>query len=106
MKTAQFAVTVKTPNHYDAFAMADRIEETGQWHVRCAQCLDFIGVFTSEMLMEAIRRTAHRGGVVCPDCRELTCDSCGLTFPKEDAYRLRLEQRYGRQYRLCKLCDL
>ena len=102
-----YTLTVQTPTHYNAMAMARQLgEKPGHWQVYCCQCSDPLGVFSSEMLMEAIRATSHRGGVVCPDCRDLTCDSCGLTFPKEDAYRLRLERRYGRQYRLCKLCDL
>ncbi len=78
-------------------ANASRIEVTGNWSVQCLRCDDSIGTMTSDTLRDAVFRTAHRGGVICPNCRASACVDCGdpLTGPRELP-----------DPKLCVLCEL
>ena len=55
-----------------------RVEASGNWLVLCLRCGDEIGTMNSEQLREAVFRTAHRGGVICPECRAKSCKYCGV----------------------------
>ena len=47
------------------------------WDVSCVDCDESIGTMHSQTLQKAILATANRGGVKCPSCREVSCESCG-----------------------------
>ncbi len=62
------------------FTAAAYCEETGygdRCEVFCPSCLLSFGTIHLEDVTRAIFATLGRGGLLCPDCRSVTCDSCG-----------------------------
>lgn len=92
------------PGSYRAGAHAE-VLYPGTWRVWCNQCGYDLETMTTDTLIAAIRATVNRGGVLCPECRDYTCDGCGTTFPS-DCIRLVKVLKYGTPYRLCRLCNL
>lgn len=48
-----------------------------RYEVFCNRCNESIGIMDFQSIKSAIFSTYQRGGVLCPDCREKTCDVCG-----------------------------
>lgn len=44
--------------------------------VQCNLCLKDIGTMTADGIKRAIFRCLGRGGILCPECRQHTCDVC------------------------------
>ena len=78
------------------------IEVGGKYDVTCLQCCAYIGRLTGDQVAQAIAITAHRGGVLCPDCRRKTCDICGTTFDNERSVTQPLVK--GNKSRYCMFC--
>ena len=65
--------------HFEAGVRADATP-TGHLEVYCNHCSISIGTMSLEEARRAIFGTLGRGGILCPECRKHTCDSCGITF--------------------------
>lgn len=74
------------------------------YEVSCLQCCAYIGTMSGAQVSKAIMLTAGRGGVLCPDCREKTCDFCGLTL--ENSSQVVVTYFADKQIRHCKICEL
>lgn len=58
-------------------AIAERMTSKA-WLVSCWRCKKEIGTMDGPTLSRALIATAHKGGVLCPDCRERSCKICGF----------------------------
>lgn len=47
------------------------------WVVFCTRCGEEIGTMSGETLAKAVYFAHAKGGVLCPECRETSCDVCG-----------------------------
>ena len=47
------------------------------YRVACVDCRVDLGTMTAEILRRAIIFAIEFGGVKCPDCRAISCNSCG-----------------------------
>jgi len=60
--------------------------ETGKiWEVTCWRCQGVIGTMDGPTLSRALVATAHKEGVLCPDCRRRSCPQCGVELRPEMA---------------------
>lgn len=75
--------------------------QNGQAEVFCNRCTNSIGTMAIGDVMRAIFNTLGRGGVLCPPCRLLTCDGCGL-LQAEDVLVYTLGPRG--EVKLCPKC--
>lgn len=94
------------PDHYRAGAFLLDPKE-GIYTVCCVQCCAVIGTMQGIDLLRAIMRTAHRGGVLCPECRQRTCDICGLTYDTGQESKLTncfMDPEWTA--RVCTICNL
>ena len=83
---------------YQSGVLAYRINEVA-WEVFCNRCGKTLGTMTGSGVQDAVLSTLGRGGVLCPDCRSMTCDICG-----EPASVTEIENPAGKEDRV-KLCD-
>lgn len=78
-------------------AIAAQSQISGNWAVQCLRCGEDVGTMSSEILREAVFRTAHKGGIICPACRKRSCTDCGVQM--EEGVPLP-------EPRICIFCDL
>lgn len=52
--------------------------------VTCLRCSQVIGTFNPDGLSRAIMSNAHRGGVMCVECRALACKACGIELTQRE----------------------
>lgn len=76
---------------FNAGTLAIPVEPEGYYVVYCAACQNTIGKLSAQQVTEAIIATLGRGGVLCPQCRSVTCDLCGtlgmvqkVQFPRKE----------------------
>jgi len=50
---------------------------SGVWLVRCLRCNCEIGTMSGESVMRAVHHSKDKGGVMCPECRQSSCNICG-----------------------------
>lgn len=79
-----------TEQGFRAGAYIEAIGDTGTYMVLCTRCRKHIGTMRPAQILEAIWATKDRGGVLCPECREQTCDFCGV----RSAWLSTLHQEY------------
>lgn len=73
-------VVISASRAYKSGAFAFHVADSF-YAVTCLQCCAVIDEkMHIDDLMPAIRQNSGRGGVLCDECRNVTCDSCGLTF--------------------------
>ena len=58
------------------FTAIGDLSPQGFWSVICYRCMGAIGTMTPDTLQRAIMATAHKGGVLCPQCRIDACPQC------------------------------
>ena len=46
------------------------------WLVSCLLCGSSLGSMSTNVLNEAIKHNARRGGILCPECRSRLCPRC------------------------------
>lgn len=86
---------------FSAGVIAVEIGRGGVWDVFCNRCIDWIGEFTGDMVQRAIMSTLGRGGVLCPNCRAFTCDTCGMATEMPETVENTLR---GGMSTLCAKC--
>ena len=64
---------------FEAAALCTDTGNGDRWEVFCTKCKVSIGTMRLADITRAIIATLGRGGVLCPGCRSVTCDSCGQT---------------------------
>ena len=64
-------------------AIADHVRD-GFWRVWCINCWKEIGTMDGDTLAAAMLWAAGRGGVKCPECRAVSCKTCGLQMTTGD----------------------
>lgn len=67
---------------FDVGVVAEHRYEN-RYEVFCNRCAGSLGVMAYVSIMDAVFSTMHRGGVLCPSCRESTCDVCGAEVPAD-----------------------
>ena len=72
------------------------------YQVFCNRCSTRIGQLSYKAIREAVFLTIGRGGVLCPDCRKKTCDSCAVWSQCEE-YPI-IDTAVGR-VRICPECE-
>lgn len=77
-------------------ANAERVGEGETWLVSCLTCGCEIGTMNADLLRQAVMITCHKGGVMCPLCRSLSCEDCGVV----------LSQWERAKGRVCAICEL
>lgn len=73
-----------------------------RYEVYCNRCKGSIGIMDFRTIREAIFNTLGRGGVLCPDCRCVTCDGCGL---EPEPSILAVVWSSKGQLRFCQACN-
>jgi hypothetical protein len=72
-----------------SFATGRRLSPS-EWYVWCNRCGKEIGTMRTDVLALALLRTAGRGGVLCPECRQNACKICGTDIGEEGDIEKRL----------------
>lgn len=83
-----------------SFALAERLSAK-VWEVYCTRCKQSIGTMAGDTLFRAIMATAHKGGVMCPQCRGNSCATCGVEVV---TYTLEEQELLG-EFRKCWYCE-
>lgn len=73
----------------------------GYYEVFCNRCESSIGVMGFSTVRQAVFNTLARGGVLCPPCRAVTCDSCG-----NETKEAQMVETYRGRLRLCSCCSM
>lgn len=77
------------------------------WSVICHKCDVNIGLMSEDTLLKAILLTRHRGGVLCPKCRQRYCEvHGGLASQGQVLHTVRsdIAGSNGWLTRVCELC--
>jgi hypothetical protein len=78
--------------------------------LECVSCHKVIdGTMTYEIAMQAIMKNSARGGVKCPECREMSCAVCGTFCGREGSWAIwRTGQAISADIRsgmICSFCE-